>query len=568
MAGLGRIVDAAPRATGRASLGFWVVLPLVLSLSLSSATSAHADDTTATDKLRMLYSNRFTFSDTGVPVITIEINSGDKTATLSAPGGLRVLPDGAGGSRIDSKGKTQVTLRAEDTSSSTIDIWTVVETFEAGDDVGSKRAIELWQKRGFAPKSFESGTIVAVEGEVIDTRQVLVAVSPARTLAAAAAVAADVTKRFGVATSTYQELVKRPSGDIVAVMGDTEIRNSSILWFEPAREGDTITVQNVKVGHGGSQLTSKRENRRYWGRIFVTIGHDGSLVVVNAVPEDKLLAGIVPAEMFADAPLAALEAQAVAARTDLLDKVTRRNSVDPFLLCSTQACQVYAGAGHETARATKAVENTRGIVMLRNGGGLVDARYSSSCGGHGENNDVIWGGSPDPSLRGGFDVTKSQSPGIGDVAAFLKAGSGDAWCARGTRGKEHLRWTKRIDAAEMTKLVAAKYPQVGNVLEIVPMERGVSGRLKRAKIRGSNGSAIIETDLAIRRLFGGLKSSLFVVAVEGPQASPRAFVFQGAGFGHGVGMCQVGASAMAEAGKAYKEILLHYYRGSHLQRLY
>ncbi|MBK9071171.1 MAG: SpoIID/LytB domain-containing protein [Myxococcales bacterium] len=538
------------------------------ALALATPARLRADEITATDKLRMLYSSRFNFSDEGVPVITIEIASGDKTATLSAPGGLRILPDGAGGSRLENRKALAVTVRAQDTSASIVDWWTVVATLEAGDEMGLGKAMAAWQARGLAPKSFETGTIVSVQGEVIDTRRIVVAVSPVREASLQARVAADVSKKFGVTTSAYQELVKRPGGEIVASLGDAEITNGSILWFEPVRDGETIAVANVKVGHGGSQLTSRRETRRYWGRIFVTVGHDGSLVVVNAVPEDKLLAGIVPAEMFADAPLAALEAQAIAARTDLLDKVTRRSSVDPFLLCSTQACQVYAGAGHETAQATQAVANTRGMVMLRNGGGLVDARYSSSCGGHGEHNDTIWGGAADPSLRGGFDVASRPAAGVGDVAAFLKRGDTTSWCARGSRGKEHVRWSKTFAAAELSKMVAAKYPQVGAVRKLEPLERGVSGRLRRLRVVGEGGSAIVEGDLTIRRLFGGLKSSLFVVAVTGPAAAPQTFTFNGAGFGHGVGMCQVGASAMAEAGKTHQEILSHYYRGMHLHRLY
>ena len=137
--------------------------------------------------------------------------------------------------------------------------------------------------------------------------------------------------------------------------------------------------------------------------MYVTLDHDGSLVAANAVPEDKLLAGLVPAEMYPDAPAAALEAQAIAARTELLQKIGRRNLTDPFLLCSTQQCQVYAGAGKEDPRTTRAVEKTRGMVLLRDGGGLVDIRYSASCGGHTEDNDAIWGGEPDPSLRGRVD---------------------------------------------------------------------------------------------------------------------------------------------------------------------
>src|SRR6185369_15590875 len=166
--------------------------------------------------------------------------------------------------------------------------------------------------------------------------------------------------------------------------------------------------EGVPTNTGGSQLSTGSQDRRYWGAVYVTLDHDGQLLVANAVPEDKLLAGLVPAEMYPDAPASALEAQAIAARTELLQKIGRRNLTDPFLLCSSQQCQVYAGAGKEDARTTKAIEKTRGIVLLRDGGGMVDIRYSASCGGHTENNEAIWGGEADPSLRGHRDDQKGN----------------------------------------------------------------------------------------------------------------------------------------------------------------
>ena len=125
------------------------------------------------------------------------------------------------------------------------------------------------------------------------------------------------------------------------------------------------------------------------------------------MPEDKLLAGLVPAEMSASSPPEALKAQAVAARNELLAKIGTRHLTDPYRLCSTQHCQVYAGAGREDARATAAVTATRGELLVRDsGGGLVDAVYSASCGGHTEDNEHVWGGAPDASLRGTSTATR------------------------------------------------------------------------------------------------------------------------------------------------------------------
>jgi stage II sporulation protein D len=276
----------------------------------------------------------------------------------------------------------------------------------------------------------------------------------------------------------------------------------------------------------------------------------------------------VPAEILPGAPEAALEAQAIAARTELLQKIGRRNATDPFLLCSTQQCQVYAGAGREHPRTTRAVDKTRGVVMLRDGGGLVDARYSAACGGHTEDNEAIWGGAADPQLRGHPDGDGMTRISDDNIAGFLAQNERTSWCGRTSRGEGRYRWTQRISVDELSRRVAEQYPKVGRLTQLVPLARGISGRVRRLRIVGESSEAIAEGDLFIRRLLGGLKSTLFTVGVEGPRARPTTFVVRGAGFGHGVGMCQVGAIGMAEAGKSHADILGHYYRGIHLRRLY
>jgi len=233
-------------------------------------------------------------------------------------------------------------------------------------------------------------------------------------------------------------------------------------------------------------------------------------------------------------------------------------------LCSTQQCQVYAGAGKEDPRTTQAVEATRGIVLLRDGGGLVDIRYSASCGGHGEDNDAIWGGEPDPSLRGRADTASGGMSRVTDASidGFLD-GEGDAWCNKTKLGRSKFRWTETIAADDLTARVAAEYPEVGRVRQLTAARRGVSGRIGVLAIQGDKATVEVAGDLHIRRLLGGLKSTLFEVERRGD-----AFVIRGAGFGHGVGMCQMGAIGMASAGKRYAQILAHYYRGSHPHRLY
>lgn len=533
--------------------------------------AATADDTSASDKLRILYSSRFTFTPDGLPLVTVEIMNGQRELTLSAPGGLRVRPDGESGSSIEAAGAgLRWTVRAENTKPAQIEEWTVVETLGGDDPTGVADALARWTERGFAPRAFEVGTVFGVGGEVIDTREVRIGVDPVAAGAGEARAAARA-RRFGVPATVHAELVRRPSGTIVAQSGATVVRNPSVVWLQAMDAKDPITVHDVVVGGGGSQLTTSREDRRYWGSVYVTLDRTGQLVAVNAVAEDKLLAGLVPAEIFPDAPDAALDAQAIAARTELIGKLGKRSLVDPFMLCSTQACQVYAGAGHEHPRTTAAVRRTRGQVMLRDGGGLVDARYSASCGGHGEHNDHIWGGEPDPSLRGRADGPKARTTPIDEahLDKFLAESPKDSWCGKASMGgKGRFRWTENLTSAQVDERIAAAYPEIGHVTAMVAKTRGVSGRIGTLALRGTQGQVEVTGDLKIRRLLGGLKSTLFKIEPQGPAKDPTGFVLRGAGFGHGVGMCQTGAIGMAEAGKDRAAILGHYYRGSRVQTIY
>jgi stage II sporulation protein D len=259
-----------------------------------------------------------------------------------------------------------------------------------------------------------------------------------------------------------------------------------------------------------------------------------------------------------------------------LQKIGTRHLEDPFHVCSTQHCQVYSGAGHEVRSTTAAVDATRGQVLLRKGDRteLIDVRYSADCGGHGEHNDHVWGGEADPILRGRRDTGGGgKSPwndGVSatELDAFLASSSDGSYCGASRHARGRHRWQVEVPAAELDRLVAQALPRIGRVRDIEPLERGVSGRIKRVRVRGESSTATVSGDLAIRRLFGGLKSSLFTVRATGPASAREAFQFRGAGFGHGVGMCQLGAIGMADTGKKFREILDHYFRGSRIHRLY
>ena len=548
------------------------IAPLVCAGAIAAFGNV-ADETSSGDKLRILYSNRFSFADTGAPLVTVEIMGGQKQISISAEGGLNVLPDGTGGSEI--LGKERWTISTDQNKPAKTQYWVIVKRISPSDSDLIRSEVARWKQRGFSPKTFDVGTLFGVKGRVLDSRQVLVVVSPSNDKKAVHKSAKKVAAKYRVATEIHHHLLERPKGRIVAKSGDLTVVNPSVLWFAPRNRDKTIGVSDVVTGGGGSQLETTRKDRNFFGYVYITIGRDGRLTAVNAVTADRLLMGLVPSEIFPDSPEDALAAQAVAARTELIEKLGTRHLADPFLLCSSQHCQVYSGAGREHPRTTKAVRRTRGKVLMRtNGGGLVDARYSAACGGHGEHKHIIWGGEKDKSLRGLPDtkghVTPAQfAKGITDenIGAFLDDGRAD-FCGKTRFSKNRHRWTVELSPKEMNAFVAAKFPKIGRVTRLVPQKRGVSGRVVSLKIVGDRGQEIINGDLAIRRLFGGLKSSLFEVRLKGTTNRPTSFVFRGAGFGHGVGMCQLGAIGMAKSGFRFSEILKHYYQKSEIQQLY
>jgi SpoIID/LytB domain protein len=409
--------------------------------------------------------------------------------------------------------------------------------------------MELWRGRGFSPKRFEIGTVFAVRGALFDSRRLLITVAPADDEATAKRSAAEIAAKFHADASLYPELIERPKGTLIAVdERGTSITNDAILWFR----GDDL----LEVGA-----------KKYAGKIYVTLDNSGALAVVNAVPEDRLLAGLVPAEMSASSPPEALKAQAVAARNELLAKIGTRHLTDPYRLCSSVHCQVYAGAGHEDARSTAAVTATRGEFLVRQESGqatqLVDAVYSASCGGHTEDNDKVWGGAADASLRGKLDGNGALVVDEKNLENFL-AHPPDSWCAHAKESGSAFRWQKELDLPEIENRTG-----LGKLRAIEVLSRGVSGRVGKLRLAGSGGMKEVSGELEVRKILGNLKSALFKLTLErdGSGIVTAAHV-EGGGHGHGIGMCQLGAVGMALAGKSYKEILQHYYAASHLERLY
>jgi SpoIID/LytB domain protein len=412
------------------------------------------------------------------------------------------------------------------------------------------------------------GTVYGIAGRVIDNRRELLLAASDGSEEGASRAADELRGRLGVRPSIHVEVVARPKGTLElradggAPLGEAD----AALWLEV--QGDQgFVVEGVE--HERSPTAHAREDRAYRGRLYVTLDARGTLAAVHGVALEELLRGLVPSEMPGSAHLEALKAQAVTARSNVLAQIGTRHLTDPFMLCAEVHCQAYRGEGARTARSDEAVRATRGEALFGRGDRtLVDAVYSAMCGGHGENNEAVWGNAPSPSLRGQLDLAPRErerwARDLSDevrLRPFL-TGTPDAWCRRPAAArKDRFRWTRRFGPRELSSALAPV--GVGPVLRISVAARGVSGRARVLVVEGLAGRAEVHGELKIRRLLGNLPSAMFVVERDGD-----AVVLRGGGWGHGAGLCQWGAVGRAEGGQGYREILRAYFSGAEVARIY
>jgi stage II sporulation protein D len=416
------------------------------------------------------------------------------------------------------------------------------------------------------------GSVFGLGGRVVDNRRILLMVDGPGDARWAAATAEVISRFLDQSPLMHEVLQSRPSATILVAdeSGTVLARGAGHVSFE-SEDGGAVEVLDVE--HSVGYASHGRETRAYDGVVHVVAGERG-LSVVNVIPLETLLRGLVPAETYPAAHIDALKAQAVTARTDILAKVGVRHLADPALVCAETHCQVYKGRDAAVASTDRAVRESRGEVLVGQGGRLVDAVYSAMCGGHTESNEVVWGTPPSPELRGRPDFVPEGewlrfAAGVGedDLDRWLQT-SPPSWCHLASMGaSSRYRWTRRISSEEMDRRTA--HLGVGRVQRIEVVGRGVSGRVRAVRIVGSQGSAMVRRELPVRRLFANLESGMFVVSIEAAEdGRAAAFVFRGGGWGHGVGMCQTGAIGMAEHGNDYRAILRHYYNGAEAVRLY
>ena len=524
------------------------------------------------DPLELLYSRRLSFED-GQPLVTVRVAEGRREIVLVPRGPLSVLARTA-------KGETQAVvgagppgrwlLRLLEGTPGVGASWVELEQIAYENKQALQRAREEWIARGVPVRIATVGEAYGIAGHVVDTRRYAVLAEGDATEAGARRQLEELSAKFGVRAQIHRELSVRPAGRIelrdpsgaVAAVGESALE---------LRAESGITAFAVEFGMGYS--FHGFEDRTYPGRLFATVDASGKLALVAAVPMERLVKGVVPSEIFARAHLEALKSQAVTARGEVLAKIGARHLGDPYLLCAEQHCQVYKGIAAEEPGPAAAVDATRGEALfagVEGGSRLVDSVYSAVCGGFTEDNDAVWGGPPNPSLRGrpDFDLRAPLmapfADGIGEalVSRFVRLNPVPSYCAlSGLARPDKVRWRKSFTQAEVDEACAAL--GVGSVRALAVEGRGVSGRARALRIVGNRGAARVYGELAIRRLFHNLNSGMFVVERAG-----AAWVFTGGGWGHGSGMCQTGAIGRAERGASYREILGWYYSGATPVRIY
>jgi len=545
---------------------FFVVTALTIVSGFALLDLAHAQDSDLghRDRTEILYRKALQVDARGDPLIPVAVLRGVTRVHIRSKAPLRVLPSGDEGAEIVVK--DAVTLDVTRAKAGTAR-WFVVLASARSDDLGTLRsARQKWVDRGFEVRAIEAGTTLAMRGRLLDTRRTLLCWSKAfETEALAKAEQERLEQAHGEEIGLQPESISRPSGTLrVGFPGGSELLARDATWFR-ARGDDVLSFTGTR---GGKSITVSVP-----GRAYAVVDRTAGITIVAEVSLERLVRGVVPSEMFSSSPSEALRAQAITARTELLSKLGTRHTHDPFSFCNEQHCQVYGGAAKEDARINALVEETRGQVIVDPQGKLVDAVFHADCGGHTESNENVWPGRPEPSLRGRPDTDDAaHSPlrdGASDEAVRALIDHPDAsWCGRsGYNAKAHRWWTK-LDARSVGRLVEPR-GKVGVATELRVTARGVSGRAIELEVKGTVGAVRIQGELAIRKILGGLRSALFVVDAEGKVGSPdRTFSFAGAGFGHGVGLCQTGAIGMAKAGRKAADILGQYYLDARVEPLY
>lgn len=383
-----------------------------------------------------------------------------------------------------------------------------------------------------------------------------------------------------------------------------QIQKRKKIFLFP-KKGATFTVPDIKIGTDFHW--QQNQEQTFCGDILLSAVKNNSFNLINIISLEDYLASVISSEMSAEAPLEFLKAQAVVARSWLMAMLAKKktarslpesksqneivvwqdvNDHEGFDVCADDHCQRYQGITRiVSSNVAPAIKDTRGLFLVC-GKEICDARYYKCCGGQTEVSSSAWEDVSVSYLCSITDNTEAKPPILSEeaAAAWLKSNP-PAYC--NTSNKEILRqilpsfdretlafyrWQVIYKRQELEEIIRKKSGMdVGRLENLVPIARGPSGRIYKLKIEGSKKTVIVGKELEIRRWLSPshLLSSAFVVSAEREaDGTVLRFIFDGGGWGHGVGLCQIGAAVMAVKGFKAKDILAHYFTGAVLKKLY
>ena len=416
-------------------------------------------------------------------------------------------------------------------------------------------------------------------------------------------------------------------GETITGRQTVEFSEGGILWngnqyrelcFSPKGEKASFSLFDVTIGVNFHW--ERKETQTFLGELHLVVEAD-KICAINTLPVEKYLESVISSEMSATSSLELLKAHAVISRSWLLAQMKKRKEVaesgnnffsfikqdDMFIrwydredhtifdVCADDHCQRYQGITKETSsHVAEAIKMTKGQILMYDDD-ICDARFSKCCGGVSEEFQYCWEDSPKPYLIAVRDTREGMTqqgadalPDLSDEATaetWIRT-SPESFC--NTQDKKILsqvlndydqetadfyRWHVTITQQKLKALIAEKLKMdFGDILDLKAIERGRSGRISKLQVIGTGRTFTIGKELEIRRALSDthLYSSAFVVDKEDVDAGgvPQSFRLTGAGWGHGVGLCQIGAAMMGEQGFDYSQILLHYYRNAEIKKIY
>ena len=400
-----------------------------------------------------------------------------------------------------------------------------------------------------------------------------------------------------------------------------ELSEGRILWenalydellFEPTDAQSSFTLEDVTIGVNFHW--ERKEAQTFLGKLRFIV-EDNNICAINELPVETYLTSVISSEMSATSSLELLKAHAVISRSWLLAQMKQRkadnNNADKqpsffktdeeivrwydredherFDVCADDHCQRYQGITKAANKhVVEAIQQTAGEILTSHGE-ICDARYSKCCGGAVEEFQYCWENIKKPYLQALPDALPDSTPlpELTDEAVARQwiLSSPNAFCNTTDQKvlsqvlndfdqetTDFYRWSQTYSQAEVKQLLEEKLEvQFGDIIDLIPLSRGKSGRIYRLKIVGKERTLIIGKELEIRRALSKshLYSSAFIVEkADIKDGVPQKFIIKEAGWGHGVGLCQIGAAMMGKQGYRYEEILLHYYKGAEITKAY